>query len=154
MTSVLDSARVNIPIMERELVSRRETGFENWLDHVQILEPPPGEGLIKFVKWEHLMDAIECFKVNRLICILKSRQIGFSWLVAAYSLWTALYQDGAVILLFSQGENEAGELLGKILMPDRNANLDFGGPDGTTLFIGVNAEAYSIEVNARRAARP
>jgi gluconolactonase len=50
--------------------------------------------------------------------------------------------------------NPAGELLGKILTPDRNANLDFGGPNGTTLFIGVNAEAYSIEVNARRAARP
>ena len=50
--------------------------------------------------------------------------------------------------------NPAGELLGKILTPDRNANLDFGGPNGTTLFIGVNAEAYSIEVNAQRAARP
>ena len=50
--------------------------------------------------------------------------------------------------------NPAGELLGKILTPDRNANLDFGGPNGTTLFIGVNAEAYSIEVNAQRATRP
>ena len=50
--------------------------------------------------------------------------------------------------------NSAGELLGKILTPDRNANLDFGGPNGTTLFIGVNHEAYSIEVNARRAPRP
>ena len=50
--------------------------------------------------------------------------------------------------------NPAGGLLGKILTPDRNANLDFGGPNGTTLFIGVNAEAYSIEVNAQRATRP
>ena len=48
----------------------------------------------------------------------------------------------------------AGELLGVVLTPDRNANLDFGGPDGTTLFIAVNQEAYSIKVNARRAARP
>ncbi|MCH8816578.1 MAG: SMP-30/gluconolactonase/LRE family protein [Chloroflexi bacterium] len=48
----------------------------------------------------------------------------------------------------------AGELLGVVLTPDRNANLDFGGPDGTTLFIAVNQEAYSIKVNARRALRP
>lgn len=98
-----------------EMLERRvsELEFVDWLDHVSILEPPPGQGLIPFVKWPHLMNAIECFKVNRLICVLKSRQIGFSWLVAAYATWTALYHEGAVVLLFSQGELEAGELLGK-----------------------------------------
>ncbi|MBT5318321.1 MAG: SMP-30/gluconolactonase/LRE family protein, partial [Chloroflexi bacterium] len=63
------------------------------------------------------------------------------------NVWTS---SGDSVQVF----NPAGELLGKIMMPDRNANLDFGGPNGTTLFVGVNTEVYSIEVNARRAARP
>ena len=106
----LSNKIVTIEMIERELSAK---SFEDWLNYVQILEPPPGQGLIRFAKWPHLMDAVACFAESRLICVLKSRQIGFSWLVAAYSLWTALYQKGAVVLLFSQGELEAGELLGK-----------------------------------------
>ena len=63
------------------------------------------------------------------------------------NVWTS---SGDSIQVF----NPVGELLGKIKMPDRNANLDFGGPNGKTLFVAVNDAVYAIEVNARRAARP
>lgn len=52
--------------------------------------------------------------VTRLVMILKARQLGISWLVCAYALWLCLFQDGRVVLLFSQGQMEADELLRRI----------------------------------------
>lgn len=51
---------------------------------------------------------------TRLIMILKARQLGISWLVCAYALWLCLFQGGRVVLLFSQGQLEADELLRRI----------------------------------------
>lgn len=45
--------------------------------------------------------------------VVKARQLGVSWLLAAYALWTAMYRDGATVLELSQGQAEAYELLGK-----------------------------------------
>ncbi|MBW2673487.1 MAG: hypothetical protein JRD89_08760 [Deltaproteobacteria bacterium] len=70
-------------------------------------------GTIKFELWPHLLDVIWALKYKRFIVILKARQIGISWLLAAYALWYALFHDGATVLLFSKGEEEAMELLGK-----------------------------------------
>lgn len=96
---------------ERDLCAR---SFPDFLDHVKVVEPPPGRGVIPFVKWEHLMEVVELLGIEHLISILKARQIGLSWLLAAYALWTALYHSGANVMLFSQGENEAKVLLGKV----------------------------------------
>ena len=63
--------------------------------------------------WPHILEMCEVFKQERLIVWLKSRQIGASWLLAAYDLWTALFQEGANVLLFSQGEPEAQDKLSK-----------------------------------------
>lgn len=52
--------------------------------------------------------------LHRLIIVLKARQIGVSWLLAAYALWIALYSEGAKVLLLSKGQGEATELLDKV----------------------------------------
>jgi hypothetical protein len=96
--------------IERELATRN---FEDFLDFVQILEPPPGRGVIKFEKWPHLVDTIDILGTERLMVILKARQVGISWLLAAYALWTAIYHRGAVVLELSQTEKVATALLGK-----------------------------------------
>ena len=49
----------------------------------------------------------------------------------------------------------AGELLGKILVPeDRTANCVFGGPDGSRLYVTATESLYSIRLNARGAQTP
>ena len=50
---------------------------------------------------------------ERLVVVLKSRQIGLSWLAAAWVLWNCLTKDGATWLLFSKGEAEAMGLVDK-----------------------------------------
>jgi hypothetical protein len=51
---------------------------------------------------------------ERLLVILKARQLGISWLCLAYTLWLLIYQAPATILLFSLREAEAVELLERL----------------------------------------
>jgi hypothetical protein len=64
-----------------------------------------------FHLWPEQVTAIEILAVERLVIFLKARQLGISWLCLAYALWLALFHPGKLILLFSQGELEAGEML-------------------------------------------
>ena len=90
-----------------------ERQFIRWLAHVKILEPPPGVGILPWQPWPHLSELAAALTESRFLVILKARQIGISWLLAAYALWTVVYHKGAVVLLISKGEREAGDLLGK-----------------------------------------
>jgi len=38
-----------------------------------------------------------------------------------------------------------GNLIGRVKVPDKTANCEFGGPDGSTLFITASTSLYSIE---------
>lgn len=93
-----------------------KVSFLFFLLFCRIVEPPtldnPG-GVIPFQQWPHIITAIKALLTKKLIVWLKSRQIGASWLIAAYCLWFAMTHQGAVILLFSKGEIEAAELLAK-----------------------------------------
>ena len=95
---------------EHLLAERR---FNLWLPFVKLLEPPPGGGIIPFQPWSHLVQLAQELQDHRLLALVKARQIGVSWLLASYALWTALYHTGAVVLLLSRGELEAGDLLDK-----------------------------------------
>jgi len=90
--------------------------FRYFLKYVKIVETPSLEsrgGVAEFQLWPHIKEAVECLLHDKLIVWLKSRQIGASWLIAAYCLWYALFKDGATILLLSAGESEAMWLLSK-----------------------------------------
>ena len=47
------------------------------------------------------------------LTILKARQVGISWLLAAYMLWLALYRPGSLILAISKSQSDSDELLAK-----------------------------------------
>ena len=87
--------------------------FWHFLDFVKILEPQPGRGTISFERWPHLSEVCDILDEKKLLVWLKSRQTGASWMLAAYGLWMAMYKQGAVVLLLSQGEDEAKKLLAK-----------------------------------------
>ena len=68
---------------------------------------------IAWMPWPYLIELLEAFLVEKEVRIGKARQLGISWLVCGYALWKALFRENAVILLFSQGENEAWLLINK-----------------------------------------
>jgi hypothetical protein len=99
-----------------KIKTRCSEDFTEFLKYCKIVEPPtqdnPG-GVIDFQLWPHIKDVIKRLLTKKLIVILKSRQVGISWLLAAYSLWYTLFKYGGYVMLFSKGESEAIELLSK-----------------------------------------
>lgn len=48
---------------------------------------------------------------NPLVVILKARQLGFTWMLLAYSLWLMLFRSPAGVAIFSRIETDAQDLL-------------------------------------------
>jgi len=91
--------------------------FPYFLKHYgKIVEPatPTNKGgVIDFVFWPHLVEIIKCLLNDRFITILKSRQIGVSWIWAEYAIWLTITREASNVLMFSKGEKECWELLAK-----------------------------------------
>lgn len=136
--------------------------FKYFLTYVKIAETASlerGGGAMPFQMWPHLIEATDAFLKEKLIVWLKSRQIGASWLVAAYCLWYALFKDGATILLLSAGESEAILLLSKCHSildnlpewlkvkpnPDSRTEMGFTSTDGTNTMQSVIKALPSTE---------
>lgn len=66
---------------------------------------------IPFDLWPAQVDTLERFLDRRMIIILKARQLGLSWLVLCYALWSMLFRPSATVLLFSKRDEEATDLL-------------------------------------------
>jgi len=94
-----------------------ETDFVHFLRWVKVVNPPvpgsTGDAVVPFQLHPYVIESIRALLTEKHISVLKSRQIGWSTLIAAYITWYALFHKGANILLFSKGQNEAKELLAK-----------------------------------------
>ena len=136
---------VTIADMERELGRR---SFVYFLEHVKILEPPSASsrgGIIKFEMWDHIKEAALLLagkgdqtdpesegyiSQKRLLNVLKSRQLGWSWILAAYAVWMAQFKEGANILVFSQGQAESIAFLSKCKTIHENLSKHMMNPLG------------------------
>ena len=95
--------------LEREAARR---SFPSFLSHVRIEESQGGGvGVVPFALWPHLGEVVKLLALHKLIVWMKARQIGATWLLAAYCVWVAQHRPSSVVLLLSQGELEAQELL-------------------------------------------
>jgi hypothetical protein len=94
-----------------------EKYFTHFLSYCRITDTPtstnPG-GIIPFELYPHTKKVIATLLNYRLIDIIKSKQVGMSWLVGgAWVLWNAMYKYGDRTLMYSAGEREAIELMSK-----------------------------------------
>ncbi len=69
---------------------------------------------LPFDLWPAQVAALRTIAAERLLVILKARQLGLSWLALAYALWLMLVQAPSTVLLFSLREAEAVELLARL----------------------------------------
>ena len=100
---------------------------------------------IPFRMWPAQRMVLAQIAVERLVSILKARQLGLSWLIIAYVLWLLIFRPGSQVLMFSRRDAEAKELLQRIkgmherlpsfLRPavttDNDHELAFGGLNST-----------------------
>lgn len=66
---------------------------------------------IPFALWPAQQESLGIIHDNRLIIILKARQIGLSWVCMAYALWQIIFRPIASVGIFSRRDNEALYLL-------------------------------------------
>lgn len=66
---------------------------------------------IPFKLWKEQVKTLKDFVANRLIIILKARQLGMTWLVLGFALWLMLFHPAVTIMLFSRRDDEAVYLL-------------------------------------------
>lgn len=102
-----------------ELARRRFLTFDGspcFFDYAKYRGIPQGGGVggpTPFERWPHVVEMAQSFQTERLIAVLKARQLGFSWGVALWGLYNMIGQSEYSILMFSKGEREAKELLRK-----------------------------------------
>jgi len=82
------------------------------------IESDPKEGgtggPIPFAVYDYQHERAESWAAGNSEIILKPRQIGFSWLAAAFTYWTAAYHQSSHVALFSAGETEVKKLIDKV----------------------------------------
>src|SRR5688500_15517344 len=69
---------------------------------------------LPFTLWPAQMATLRRMADERLLVVLKARQLGISWLCLVYALWLLIYQAPATVLLFSLREAEAVDLLERL----------------------------------------
>lgn len=95
--------------------------FPAFLSYVRIARTIVREGqavtdgpAVPFEPWPHLLERARAWQSGEHEVVLKARQLGLSWLAAAYACWTALRQESAKVLLISQTASDAEELMRKV----------------------------------------
>lgn len=104
----------------RVLAKRRQqhVTFREFLRGVRI-QNANTQQIIPMEPWPYLMDAAERWASGESSIVLKARQLGFSWLAAAYACWVAR-RPNSRILAISQGDEYAKELLAKVRFVNEN----------------------------------
>lgn len=73
-----------------------------------------GRGAVRFQRWPHLIDLFETILNNRLTIIMKARQLGVSWTLAAYCCWRMVSRPMSRVLVISKGDDEARYFLSHV----------------------------------------
>ncbi len=66
---------------------------------------------IRFRLWPAQYWVLQRFLDNRLVVVLKARQLGLSWLSVGFALWLMQFRPAATVLFFSKRDDEAVHLL-------------------------------------------
>jgi hypothetical protein len=74
----------------------------------------PNKGTIPFDLFPFQEDTLENFHDARFLLILKSRQLGITTLVAAYSLWSMIFHSDKNILIISIKQEVSKEIVTKV----------------------------------------
>ena len=68
-------------------------------------------GRMKFELFDYQEELLELIKSNRFVTALKARQLGYTTLAMAHSLWLAFFRPGATVLIVSRNQKSANKNL-------------------------------------------
>ncbi len=87
-----------------------------FIDTHVIIDEPQGDTVaaMPFHLWDAQIGVLAQLVTEKLVIILKARQLGISWLCCAYALWLCLMKPGRVVLMFSEREDKSQELVRRL----------------------------------------
>jgi hypothetical protein len=138
-------------------LARRE--FKDFCFFVKI--PESGTGMVPLEMWPHIIEAIETLSLNKLIVWAKSRQIGITTILAAYSIWHAMFTPRALVVIFSRNQQQSYAFLQKardiyLDLPDE-LRIGLTTPDNREQMSFVNGSeilAFPSTIDAARGLTP
>jgi hypothetical protein len=71
------------------------------------------EGIIPFKLYPGQEELIKMYQAHQFVVALKSRQIGISWLTAAWSLWLCIFHTNKNVMVISYNEDVANAFVTK-----------------------------------------
>lgn len=80
----------------------------------------PVRGTINFDLFKFQEDTLQGFHDYKFNIILKSRQMGISTLVSAFSLWTMIFNKDKNILIISLRQDDAKDIITKVRFANEN----------------------------------
>lgn len=119
-------------------------------NYIYIEDRDAPELAVPFALWPGQVDTINAFLTNRLIILLKARQLGCSWASLAYATWRLVFTPGYSVVALSKREDDAKELNRRVVFMLRylprwmirerkTAGAAFSGPtwEATTLTVTI-----------------
>lgn len=101
------ATRARGPLTEQEIVA--------FIGGTQIKTPQAaGFATAPFALWPAQAETLATIHRERLAVILKARQLGITWLLCGYILCLCTQIPGQVVLVYSQGQLEANEIIDRI----------------------------------------
>jgi hypothetical protein len=103
-------------VLLREKIKRKcATNFLYFIESWCWIEGKTEEGVaIPFKLWPSQQRILPDFLSSKLLIILKARQLGLTWMAAAYCLWIVLFQRMKLIVVVSAKEEWAAEFLDRV----------------------------------------
>jgi len=104
-------------IAQQEVFKRYSSSAEDFIcEMVHIEDKDSGTGIGRFKLWDGQKEALMAFRENRLVIVLKARQLGLTWLALAYSVWLLLFNAGYTIVGLSRRDEDAKELVRRMVL--------------------------------------
>lgn len=115
--ALLATLAIAAPLMSlREIdteIVRCRWSFPYFVHHYVKILTDRGER-VPFRLWVSQVPVAKLLSVERLIVLLKARQLGMTWLVLAYAVYVAIFEPGVTILVFSKGQKESKDMIRRI----------------------------------------
>lgn len=101
-------------IAQQEVFKRYSSSAEDFIREMVHIESDYSEtGITKFNLWDSQKDVLQKFLTERLLIILKARQLGLTWLTLAYAVWRMIFNVGYTVIAISKKEEPDAKLLVK-----------------------------------------
>lgn len=120
-----------------------------FVENFCMIEDKRSGEIVPFNLWREQKETLLSFEKYKKNVILKARQLGFSWLVLSYAAAKMIAKPGYRVMCFSQGENEAYEMIrrvGRVLLPNMEYLFGEGGAES---YIANSGEVKIIHANGR-----